>query len=339
MITANRKGAEDEMKMEKYILWQDGEYFYPMAFGFVPHMTGYIHEENGENRPCMIVVPGGGYSVVSPTEAEIVAKKFYEYGYQTFVVTYTTNLLMKEPLKNQPMKDLGRAVRFVRKHAKELYVRPDQIVLCGFSAGAHLCGSVCVHYDEIQDQNPDYAEFSPRPDAAVLSYPVITSGEKAHEGSFRALLGDAPSQEEKTYYSLERQLERDMPPCFLWQTATDEEVPVENSALFVQALKDKGIPFAYHIFSEGPHGMSLADDDWVHGRFGEPYTMEQTFRAMQAIEGGTVEVEEEVKKMLFSFQNMQSMELPINEVDPEVSVWPEMVVRWLLKTCGIKTGV
>ena len=49
-----------------------------------------------------------GYTVVSPSEGEIVAKKFYEMGYQTAVVTYTTNLLQMIPLKMQPMQDLMR---------------------------------------------------------------------------------------------------------------------------------------------------------------------------------------------------------------------------------------
>ena len=40
-----------------------------MAFGFVPNITAYLHEDEGV-RPCIIVVPGGGYCVVSPSEGE-----------------------------------------------------------------------------------------------------------------------------------------------------------------------------------------------------------------------------------------------------------------------------
>ena len=175
------------MKIQRFDLWKQHEYTYPMAFGFVPNIVSFIHDEDKEIRPGMIVVPGGGYRVVSPTEAEIVAREFYKKGYQTFVCTYTTNLLGAVPLEDQPMRDLSRAVRLVRKMAEKFRVKTDQLVLCGFSAGAHLCGNICVHFEDIKDA--EYEGISNRPDAAILSYPVITSGEFAHRDSFCALFG------------------------------------------------------------------------------------------------------------------------------------------------------
>ena len=105
------------MLKKRYDLWEAGEYTYPMAFGFQPNIVSYLHEDTEKARPCVIVVPGGGYRVVSPSEGEIVAKKFYDKGYQTFVCTYTVNLTGTVPLKDQPVKDLARAVRYIRKNA------------------------------------------------------------------------------------------------------------------------------------------------------------------------------------------------------------------------------
>lgn len=165
------------METKRYNIWEEGEYSYPMACGFVPNLMSYLHEDREETRACVLVVPGGGYAVVSPTEGEIVAKRFYEKGYQTFVLTYTTNLLGNEPLRLQPLQDVSRAVRYLRKHAEQFGIDAKKLVLCGFSAGAHLCGSLCVHYGDVDDQGT-YEDVSNRPDAAILSYPVITSGEK-----------------------------------------------------------------------------------------------------------------------------------------------------------------
>lgn len=50
---------------------------------YLPNITAYLHEDE-KGRPAMIVVPGGGYAFVSPTEGEIVAKRFYEAGHQSF---------------------------------------------------------------------------------------------------------------------------------------------------------------------------------------------------------------------------------------------------------------
>lgn len=73
------------MKVFSCNLWEGEKYGYPMACGFIPTIHGYLHEENASVRPCMLVVPGGGYFLVSPTEAEIVALKFYKEGYNAFV--------------------------------------------------------------------------------------------------------------------------------------------------------------------------------------------------------------------------------------------------------------
>lgn len=99
----------------------------------------------------MLVIPGGGYRMVSPTEGEIVAKCFYHMGYQTFVGTYSTNMLGAAPLRMQPLKDISRMVRLIRSRADEFGVNPNKLVVCGFSAGAHLCGSLCVHWMDVKD--------------------------------------------------------------------------------------------------------------------------------------------------------------------------------------------
>ena len=182
--------------------------------------------------------------------------------------------------------DIARTVRILRYHAGACHIDPARVVVCGFSAGAHLCASLCVHYPDISDPDPKYENISARPDAAVLSYPVITSGKYAHRDSFLALLGPDADKKELEYMSLEDHVTDDMPPCFLWQTATDDSVPVENSYLFALACRKAGVPFAHHVFSDGIHGMSVATEEWLEGCYGESYTLEQIDRLISAIERG-----------------------------------------------------
>lgn len=61
-------------------LWKKEEYQYPCAGEFLPNITAYLHKDE-KIRPAILVVPGGGYAMVSPAEGEIVAKKFFEAGY------------------------------------------------------------------------------------------------------------------------------------------------------------------------------------------------------------------------------------------------------------------
>ena len=205
--------------MDKIELWQKSEYTYPLAFEFVPNMRPYLLDDE-KTHPCMIVLPGGGYAVVVPPEGELVAKAFNKLGYNCFVMTYTTNQLMREPVMDQAMKDLARAIRYVRKNADEYCVDPDKLYVCGFSAAGHVCASVCDYWDEITDPNPEYGSISCCPDAAILSYPVITSGKFAHQDSFRFLLGadiydrnDDGAKALLDRYSLEKNVKESNPPA------------------------------------------------------------------------------------------------------------------------------
>lgn len=323
------------MIKERINLWKEGEYRYSMSFGFIPNLVSYLHEEGEEIRPCMLVVPGGGYCVVSPTEGEIVAKKFYDKGYNAFVLTYTTNLLMKDPLKFQPLKDISRAIRLIRKNAESYRIHPDKLALCGFSAGGHLCASICVHHEDIKEDKEKYAGISNRPDAAILSYPVISSGEMAHRDSFLALLGPDATKEELEYMSLEKQVRKNTPPCFLWLTATDMSVPAENSYLFAEALRKQEIRFALHVFTEGRHGLSLADQVWANGEFGEPYTMEQIDNIVNKVKSGDIILSEDAKANLLERfdknEDSDSQETVLEQPNEEVAVWPELADKWLKK--------
>ena len=314
-------------KSEKIYLWKNNEYHYPQAFGFVPGMVSYLHDD-GEKHPCMVVVPGGGYTFVSPTEGGIVAKKFYELGYNAFVVTYTINMLSQTPLMDQPMRDLSRAIRLIRRDADQYGIYADKLIVCGFSAGAHLCGSVCVHYEDVQEEDSTLSGISNRPDASILCYPVITSGEYAHRGSFDALIGNTPSDQELAYYSLEKHVKENTPPAFLWQTMPDDAVPVENSYLYDAALRKAGVNHALHIFSSGRHGLSLGDQVWADRDFGEPYTLEQTKRTLEAVRSGEADISdpEEKERILRDFDIDDSAK---EKVYPEVTLWPSLADAWI----------
>ena len=320
--------------MDKINIWNSGEYTYPLAFEFVPNLRPYLIDD-GNVHPCMLVLPGGGYAVVVPPEGELVAKRFNELGYSCFVMTYTTNQLLRVPVMDQAMKDLARAIRFVRKNASGYKIDPDRLFVCGFSAAGHVCASVCDYWDEISDPDPEYDAVSCRPDAAVLSYPVITSGEYAHQDSFRFLLGadiyDRDDEEASSLldrYSLEKHVRPSNPPCFIWQTETDDLVPVQNSYLYAAALKANGVRYEHKTFPRGFHGLSIPTEDWAKGKHGEPYTAEQSFALVNAIKAGLIDAPENGAESLLDFLKPWPYD-PDAEKYPEVCVWPELADAFL----------
>ena len=226
--------------------------------GFMPTMTAYIvpnasTRADRKKRPAMVVCPGGGYAFCSEREAEPVALQYLAAGFSVFVLDYTVapNCAGLEPQKNA-----SKAISIIRQNADEWGIVPDKIAICGFSAGGHLATSMATLWDEELKTE----DGSNKPNAAVLSYPVITCDEKfGHMGSFDNLCGF--DKEARERMSLEKRVTQKTPPCFLWHTAEDELVPVENSLLFAAALSREKIPFELHIFPKGPHGLSLANAD------------------------------------------------------------------------------
>lgn len=324
---------------ERIEIWKKEEYHYPAAHGFIPIMVSYIHEDE-RMHPAMLVVPGGAYRGVSPSEAHLVAMEFYQADYNVFVLEYTVNPLDEAPLGLQPLQDISRAMRIIRSRAKELHILSNRVAVCGFSAGGHLCASLCVHGEDIKDSAVEYQTFSNRPDAAVLSYPVITSGKYAHRDSFVALLGKKATEKELEYMSLENHVTKATPPCFIWQTATDGAVPVQNSYLFAQACLDAGVPFAHHVFSEGVHGMSVATEDWLERRFRQGYTLEQLRMLAEDILAGNTSFPEEKGEEILVQNGIGRTQPPkwtpeekeaIRKTLKEVQAWPKLAEDWLEK--------
>ena len=234
-------------------LWNDRKTLPGTEEPFQPYLKSYLLPGDTV-RGCVIVFPGGGYSNRAGHEGAPVAERFNRLGFHAVVVEYRV-----APYRYPaPQEDALRAVRIVRGHAAEWNIDPTKIAVLGFSAGGHLACSAGIVYDQIPAAAGDALDtVSARPDAMILCYPVITCRDKlAHFGSFENLLGT----KDRTQFpacSWEEHVTDSTPPTFLWHTAEDSAVPVENSLLFSLALQKHKIPFELHVFPYGHHGLGL----------------------------------------------------------------------------------
>lgn len=222
-------------------------------------LTPYVLD-TGKPTSCVIVFPGGGYYVRADHEAEPIALWLNSIGLSAFVLNYRV-FPYTHP---SPLIDAQRAIRFVRANASKWNIDPSRIGIIGFSAGGHLASTAGTHYDSGNAASPDPVErVSCRPDAMVLCYPVITLGDFRHDGSKMALLGKDANDALIRNLSNETQVSPDTPPAFLFHTADDNVVPVENSLLFAHSMSCNKVPCELHVFPHGPHGVGLASDDTV----------------------------------------------------------------------------
>ena len=206
-------------------------------------------------RPLVLVCPGGGYLMNSDREAEPIALAFAAQGFHAAVLRYPV-----APARfPSALYALGEAMLWLRAHAEENHIDPQQIIVSGYSAGGHLAASLGVFWHKpFLSRHLQCDAALLRPAALLLGYPVITSGEFAHRNSFIRLLGEDATEEALAEVSLEKHVTSQTPPAFLWHTYTDELVPVENSMLFADALRKAGVPFELHIYSTGIHGLALS---------------------------------------------------------------------------------
>lgn len=202
------------------------------------------------SKGAVIVLPGGGYQKKAAHEGDPIAMKINEAGVSAFVLDYRVYPCHKMA----PLSDANRAVRVVRSLGYE------KVGILGFSAGGNLCVNAATHFDFGNPESDDPIErYSSRPDAFIPCYAVVSMVSYTHRGTVVSLLDkDADSIKDRRFFSGELNITPETPPAFLWHTAEDGAVPVENSLMLSFALSKNSVPFELHVFPDGHHGLGLA---------------------------------------------------------------------------------
>ena len=220
-------------------------------------LTTMLQDVGGEfgeiqNRPAILILPGGGYSMCSDREAEVIAYPFLHAGYQAFVLRYSVKENRTWP---NPLTDYEQAITMIREKANEWHVLPEKIAVIGFSAGGHLAACAATVSKE-------------RPNAAILGYAAM-------EQDLADLIQPGTEVPSPTLY-----VDGKTPPCFLFAARDDAVVPIHNTLNFQLALTKYGIQFESHIYAYGGHGFgtgakNIAGDalcrripNWVYDAIG-----------------------------------------------------------------------
>lgn len=242
-------------------------------FTFVPEgaqdcsVTAYLQTEMEEMKgregaldqvPAVLICPGGGYGMISEREAEPVALQYFAAGYHVFVLWYSVGEKARD---FRPLIQLAATMAHIRRNASEWKLDGGRVAVCGFSAGGHLAASLGTLYDDEKFLQAWNRGDKIRPDAMILSYPVIVADEFAHKGSIENVSGAAEGSGAYSYFGLDKHVDGRTPPAFLWHTSEDDCVPVENSLRFAAALSAAKVPFELHVFPLGWHGMSVCTRD------------------------------------------------------------------------------
>lgn len=217
----------------------------PDGADFRPNMVYFPAKEGVGIKGSVLICPGGAFQFRSEGEGAPVARALSELGYQSFVVNYRLRPYTQE----EGALDLARAVRYVRQHADDYGIKPDNIVVAGFSAGGILCGEQVLNYRGLVNGSSLDNRYVPD-DLDKVSANVKGIG---HIYSFYGRLSVGSTDVELFRRS-------NLPPAFYcWGTNDSFAGQFTANA---NAVEQAGVSVTRHILQGWPHGYG-SRGDWI----------------------------------------------------------------------------
>lgn len=244
-------GSENWTWTEKIMKMGETEFAYNIVS---PELIVFEVPKEKATGQAVIVCPGGGFHFLSmKNEGFDVAKWLNEKGITAFVLKYRTEHCLTEnpmvefmqkgpntdkfnkdmePVVAMAIEDGKAAVAYVREHAGDFGIQPDQIGIMGFSAGGTVTTGVSFMYGE-----------QSRPDFAVPIYPYV--------GSF-----GNPAVPENA-------------PAIFIAVASDDTFGFQtHGTRLYNQWSEAGKSAELHIFRKGGHGFgmqkqNLPTDQWI----------------------------------------------------------------------------
>jgi len=233
-----------------------------------PTLTVYPADPAVANGTAVVVCPGGGFYILAELhEGSDVAQWLNKKGVTVFLLKYRLGQSMtdnpgQELSDNMKKSDFGQkiasviplsiadgraAIQYVRAHAAEYKIKPNQIGIIGFSAGGTVAAASASNYTA--ENRPDFA-------APIYGY--------------------IPEQ-------IQGPVADDAPPLFI-AAATDDNLGLAHFSveLYSKWLTAKK-PAELHMYEKGSHGFGMKQqniptDTWIE-RFGDWLTLHNFIKA------------------------------------------------------------
>ncbi|MGI6199863.1 MAG: alpha/beta hydrolase [Christensenellales bacterium] len=247
---------------ERVYLWAEGampsltaytdnsDYRYNHDPDFRPYFLEMLLPGEATPKGAVVVVPGGDQGDCTLTEGYQTCLELGALGYQCFLLHNRVNHNPWSGLECGA--DVARAIRYIRAHAADYRVRPDQVAFAGFSNGG-LTGEACIaHYSggqRVTDHFPGYV-----PDA-LDAYPGAPD---AYLCVYGPRLAGAPFDWTGVVY----------PPSFF--AVGREDRALDNLNALLPELIAHGVEMEIHTFAATPHGVAgirILDPDARYPQF------------------------------------------------------------------------
>ena len=208
-----------------------------------PTITIYSPKK-ANSGAAVIVYPGGGFEVLAiDIEGTEACDWLTSNGMTCVLLKYRVPCQHTGEYRDCPSahQDAQRAMSLVRSRAAEWQIDPHKIGVLGFSAGAHMVMVASTHFDQRSYPPVDAADqVSLRPDFALSLYP-----------------GRLVYRRSNFVPNPDIQVTDRTPPTFMVHAWDDPMDPVENSLVYLTALRKANVPAEIHIYAQGGHAFGL----------------------------------------------------------------------------------
>lgn len=188
---------------------------------------------------------GGGWVGGHPKQFYEQAKQLADLGIWAACAEYR----VKKKHDTSPfesVKDAKSAIRWIREHANELGINPNEIIAAGGSAGGHLaaCTGIIEGYEEVGENT----SISSTPNAMLLYNPVLDTTEKGY-GMKKV------GVDRKTDISPNHHIRKGIVPTLIFHGKADKTVPFENAKSFKKQMKRSGNKCVLKSYKGKGHGF------------------------------------------------------------------------------------
>jgi acetyl esterase/lipase len=242
-------------------------------------------KQNANRAAAVLVVSGGFFSsheAIMPT----FAQPLLDRGYTVFAVVHGSQPRYTVP---EIIKDMNRAVRFIRYHARDYAIDQDRIGIAGASAGGHLSLMLGTAGENGNTNARDAVDReSSRVQAVACFFPptdLLNYGKtgnalihaKDHGKPFRPAFDYheldketnlwVPVTDPERLREIARQISpvshvsADDPPTLIIHGDADPLVPLQQSELIVEKLKGAGVATKLVVKPGAGHGWLTMTQD------------------------------------------------------------------------------
>lgn len=263
---------------------------YGRSWGTSLTMDVLTPKEKPNGLGLVLAVSGGWFSspdLITPPYIELFCGEFLRRGYTIFAVCHGSNPKFTIP---EAVADMNRSVRFIRAHAVDYKIDPDNIGIFGASAGGHLSLMLgCANAPEKTDGNDPIEKVSSRVQCVACFYPPtdflnyggdgIIDLEKGVLAPFRAAF-DFHELDEKSKRMLPvtnarrivdiyraisplHHVDKTDPPVLIIHGDKDFLVPIQQATTIVEKLTAAGVEAKLVTRAGQAHGWADLQPDLV----------------------------------------------------------------------------